>query len=214
MSAAVLPAAVGRIESTPEELRGDVIGALIEQGHGRAEAKSAVAGIAASDFSTMFREALQWLRQPRAREGVPELRVARTSKPEPRGGGGATQEPDRPRLGQGKGAGFMKKQETKKCAGYNRECDEQISVKKTSGLCTRCYANKNYAEHHGITPKAAKKAANGKNGNGNGHASRDSGLGTRVALEVNEEQLNRFLTGLPLADKRALAQSWLSGEEA
>lgn len=43
---------------------------------------------------------------------------------------------------------------------------------------------------------------------GNGTAN----AGARATLQVNEEQLNRFIVGLPLADKARIANAWLMGE--
>ena len=37
-------------------------------------------------------------------------------------------------------------------------------------------------------------------------------VGERAILQVNEEQLNRFIVGLPLADKARIANAWLMGE--
>lgn len=36
--------------------------------------------------------------------------------------------------------------------------------------------------------------------------------GARASLQVNEEQLNRFIVGLPLADKARIANAWLMGD--
>jgi hypothetical protein len=42
----------------------------------------------------------------------------------------------------------METGQTKQCAGYNRVCTTQIGLGKTSGLCSKCYANKNYHDNH------------------------------------------------------------------
>lgn len=86
----------------------------------------------------------------------------------------------------------------KRCSGYKRECGEPLRPRNTNGLCTRCYARKNYHDKHG---------------NGNGHKPKASAPKAvnhgRVALEVTEAQLDRFLSRLPLADKQMLANHYL-----
>ena len=94
-----------------------------------------------------------------------------------------------------------------------RSATTQIPVGATSGLCSRCYARKNYADHHsskrargnGTPPQQRNghiKAVNGQaNGNGNG----------RVTLELSEAQLNHLILELPMAAKVKLLTSLAEG---
>lgn len=99
------------------------------------------------------------------------------------------------------------------CEGFEKACTNEISERNTTGLCTRCYARKNYREHHpSAKPRNKARSANGhvRTAKSNGVAPPQNG---RVTLELNEEQLNRFLISLPLDNKQRLMNAYLRGEE-
>jgi hypothetical protein len=104
-----------------------------------------------------------------------------------------------------KNGGEMK--QTKQCLGYNQKCDTQIPLGATSGLCSRCYARKNYADHHG--KRARANGTPPQHGNGHlraaGQANRN-GNG-RVTFELSEAQLNHLILELPMAAKVKLLTS-------
>lgn len=105
--------------------------------------------------------------------------------------------------------------ETTKCAGFNRECDEQISPRATSGLCKKCYANKNYAEKHPAAKSRVKTAALTKAAaktNGHARAAHGNGNGDgKISIKLSETALNQLLVALPAPAKAGMFAWWAEG---
>lgn len=156
--------------ATPEKVKSDVIAALVDQGFKRAQAAWAVAGKTGT-FAAVFAAALNDLKNSHANGRIHQPRSPQT----------------------------IHMSKTKTCKGYGQSCDAQLSPGNTTGLCTRCYARKNYHDNkNGRTAKEkTTKVVTPQN--------------DQAVLRVNEEQLNRFLVGLPMEAKQQLAQHWLSG---
>lgn len=109
----------------------------------------------------------------------------------------------------------------KVCRGYRENrCDRELGPKNTTGLCSRCYGLKNY--HEKVKADRSSKSSRSSRTSRTSKSSRSYRITRpastvidreRVALEVTESQLDRFLTKLPIADKIKLANHYLTFSE-
>lgn len=169
------------IPITEDEIREDVAAALVDQGYSRTVAKSASIAARGDSFFEMFKSALEFVGRARSTGRPIDInRERETMKPETAAAGRKT------------------------CRGFEKECDEPLDQLNRSGLCRRCYGRKHYHEKHGEKSTRKPAAARRRVVQASKVIDRE-----RVALEVTESQLDRFLTKLPIADKQMLANYYL-----
>lgn len=96
------------------------------------------------------------------------------------------------------------------CPGYKDPCGAVLRPGNRTGLCVNCKARKRYAQAHKkqvLGPR--KKVARPRPGR---KVAAPAPASPRVSLEVTSEQLDRFLTQLPLEEKLQLANHYLKVE--
>ena len=167
------------------EAREDVAAALVEQGFSLCQAKDASIAARGGSFTELFKSALEFVGRARA-NGIEQARSSRREIKKNMETKSSAEEP-------------------KICRGYEKECDEPLDSKNRSGLCRRCYGRMHYHKKHGN--KSTRKPAAARRARVQASKVIDR---ERVALEVTEAQLDRFLTKLPIETKQSLANHYLN----
>lgn len=185
VSPALSPAVFG---ATEEEIRDEVAAALVDQGYSPKKAKAASLAARGNCFSDLFKSGLDFIRQSYS---TPSVMLSRPIERE-------TMKFETPAA-----------DEVRFCPGYKRTCGEPLAKMNRSGLCKKCYGNKQYHDRGKNQRAAARNSKSSKRSKSSSPAPKVVDVG-RYVLEVTEEQLDRFLTKLPIVDKQMLANYYLA----
>jgi hypothetical protein len=198
--------------SSLADVRQDVAESLVDQGYSLAAARTAADGAAGSTFSEVFRSALERVTEQRRTNGARLSGL--TAGPAVTSAAPANHKPV-------ERATKATKATTTEATGKTiRETKAALRETKPSASETKCGCGRPRS-HRGpcqfrrdqARAKALPLPVPEKNSSPE-TSERNSDPAPLATLHVNEDQLNRFLTGLPLAEKERLAQQWLSGEQS
>jgi len=174
-----------------QELREDVKDALVQQGFKPGDVLAAVAGLNATDFDGMFREASQWLSARKGNGAATKTRSVLTTV-------------NNAPLEKLIAVDTLPENPLRRCPGFglgDRPCGVELGVLNRTGFCSQCYARKHYRD------KGRKRPTHGEVA-----AMTPAGVQPPVRFQLNltERQLERFFANLPPQIKLDLIAAYLA----